>query len=179
VDDLYFKWTNNDRIYTEKACIKLWTTESSVYRKLNQSLYEDNDHNLKKLMPLISAMNQYIKSHPTEKEMRCYRGSSMTHKQFGHYKKGNIYRAPAFAAMTRDVELSQHFKKNANITMIFEVPKNCHNAAKIGHINVWKEDEVLSQPFTAFKVLDKGKDWVHCQMLNNRKQRDDLESIFI
>jgi len=169
----------SDSYSLDEKCIKLWTAESPVYPYLTQSLYEDDKKALDRMMPIIKGINKYLVT-PTDKEYICYRGSKMSKKMWNYYKAGNEYRAPACCAMSQEKATADKFKDTYYI--MFRIPKNCWNARPIAsNLSPFDEQEILTPPYTAFKVLKKweGLKELEVQILDNKQVAEYCHSAFV
>lgn len=164
----------------EQICVRLWSLgseTSGLYKKMNKALYEDDRKKIKKYMPIISGLNQYL-VHEVQETMVTWRGSKMTTTQFLAFDIGKIYRCPAIAATSLNKDVAVEFKDRYMFK--FVIPFGTWNAAEISpHSDYKAEKEVLFPAYSAFKVVNRVENTICAEVLDNKEVSLNVPSVFI
>ena len=176
IKQLFERYVKIYQFAINESCVRLWTDETDLYSILTETLLEDDKDKLKQYMSIIQGVTDYICNKPMTKDIVCYRGSIMTDEEFKCFKTDKIYRMPSFTSMSQKEDEAEKFRDKYMI--IFHIPAGYRNAAAIDEVSVYPlEKEVLTIPYTPFKVLKKGKDFMNVQLLDDNKVSKNVPSV--
>ena len=128
----------------------------------------DEANALKKLMPFIRCLNDYL-VHRTKRECRkctAYRASRMNAAQLAVIKEGKTYRISMYVATSsrrcalRDIKIWQLERgAQSEAQWEFTIPKQCWQATRIKKLSLHStEHEILIVPWSAVYVRAKKRD---------------------
>lgn len=125
-----------------ERCAWLWTT--GAYRAINWTVIQDDAEALKRWMPMIRGMNQFIKHNQPQSPVTTWRGSRAN---VASYIPGVVYRFGQFVATSLKPEKAMQFRKSCLLE--FAIPKDCWNASYLEDLTEFPgEHEVLLPPYT-------------------------------
>eukprot|EP00747_Dinoflagellata_sp_TGD_P170183 gnl/TRDRNA2_/TRDRNA2_201097_c0_seq1.p1 gnl/TRDRNA2_/TRDRNA2_201097_c0~~gnl/TRDRNA2_/TRDRNA2_201097_c0_seq1.p1 ORF type:complete len:312 (+),score=56.58 gnl/TRDRNA2_/TRDRNA2_201097_c0_seq1:390-1325(+) len=162
------------------------------YKILNVAIIDDDESDLRCLMPLLRALTLHISWNPlslpsTSSVLQTFRGSMLSQAQYDAVEEGSTYRIAMFAASSVSLRIARTFRRGDSTVMVkFQIPSSCVNAGRI-NIKYKKnldEREYLLPPYTVVvlksKTVDSDGQWLNFRVAEDNFQHSlFLPSIFV
>ena len=91
-----------------KSVFMYTLNQGEIHKNINIALINDNDIELRSLMPLVGGINSYLAIHVTNmNNYIVYRGGWLPKEYLKYFIKGAVLRIPAFWSCTTNKEVMQ------------------------------------------------------------------------
>ena len=75
---------------------------TKLYQKVNIALIEDNNENLKSVMPLIRGIDKYVTTGDRNKQYKVYRGGWLPKEFIQCFTKNAVFRVPCIWSLSQN-----------------------------------------------------------------------------
>ena len=166
-----------------QACIKLWTSNSGVFKQINRILIKDDLVALQSSASFIRiCTNHIVRDHDADSsrvrgDITTFRGSKMTSAQIGCLRPGMVIRSPIFTATSTSKHVAESFREGAGFLVAVGIPDNAYGARFVDRHSAYNsEQEVLVKPYEPFEIvsIDAQEKVVYVTLLDGANQRLDV-----